>query len=125
VQSSLSAAPQCCAPSREQSTFAICCQKRFQSTDSLPHCRGFALGVGFELLTGVPTLQQIGIVTPNPTLGKLLIVFPTGLSLIFLARTLDRARKGKMSAIEVCIHLRTPMAPYNLLSSRAELFSCH
>jgi hypothetical protein len=125
VQSSLSAAPQCCAPSREQLTFAICYQKRLQSTDSLPHYRGFALGVGFELLTGVPTLQQIGIVTPNPTLGKLLIVLPTGLSFIFLGRTLDRARKGKMSPIEVCIHLRTPMAPYNLLSSRAELFSCH
>ena len=42
---------------------------------------GFAAGVGDEMVTGVPTLRQLGLITPNPDLFLTLSLVIGGVTL--------------------------------------------
>lgn len=58
---------------------------------------GFLSSVIGEFLTGKGTLQQVGLLTPNPLLLTFIIALSTGASVFGFARTLSRAQTGNMS----------------------------
>ena len=61
---------------------------------------GFATGAGVELVTGVPTLRQLGLETPNPDLFLVMSALIGGATMLATARTLYRLQSGDMTLRE-------------------------
>lgn len=59
---------------------------------------GFLTSVIEEFITGKGTLQQIGLLTPNPALFTFLLAFFGGLTAYATARTIYRATNKEMTA---------------------------
>ena len=59
---------------------------------------GFLTSVIEEFITGRGTLQQIGLLTPNPALCTTLLIVFGGLTAYNAARTLYRATNKQMTA---------------------------
>jgi hypothetical protein len=59
---------------------------------------GFLAGAGNEIVTGTPTLRQIGLMTPNPDLFTVLAVLMGGATLLATAQTLVALQNGTMPA---------------------------
>ena len=59
---------------------------------------GFLTSVIEEFMTGRGTLQQIGLLTPNPALCTTLVIVFGGLTAYNAARTLYRATNKEMTA---------------------------
>ena len=58
---------------------------------------GFVSSVVGEFLTGKGTLQQVGLLTPNPALLVFIIAAASGASVFGFGRTLARAQTRNMS----------------------------
>jgi hypothetical protein len=61
---------------------------------------GFATGASVEIFTGVPTLRQLGLETPNGDLFAALCLLIGGATLFGTARTLYRLQIGDMTMLE-------------------------
>lgn len=59
---------------------------------------GFLTSIVEEFITGKGTLQQIGLLTPNPALFGFLLVLFGGLTAYATARTIYRATNKEMTA---------------------------
>ena len=59
---------------------------------------GFLTSIVFEALTGRGTLQQIGLLTPSPTLVVFLCLLFGGATVFGFGRTLKRALTKDMTA---------------------------
>ena len=73
---------------------------------------GFLTSVIEEFITGKGTLQQIGLLTPNPALFTFLLAFFGGLTAYATARTIYRATNKEMTAKYALVF--TPLQPLSL-----------